>query len=62
MTYITARLPKLEDLKKEFENNPDIIETYIKYMGFDGSSESINYLEEKIEEYIKNKNNESTKD
>ena len=51
MTYITAHLPKLEDLKKELENNPDRIRIYAKYMGFDGSSESISYIEEKLKEY-----------
>jgi hypothetical protein len=51
MTYITAHLPKLEDLKKELENDPDRIRIYAKYMGFDGSSESISYIEEKLKEY-----------
>ena len=61
MTYITAHLPKLEDLKKELENNPQRIETYMKYMGFEGPEGTIDYITEKIEEHIKNKNNESTK-
>jgi hypothetical protein len=51
MTYITAHLPKLEDLKKELETHPDRIRIYAKYMGFDGSSESISYIEEKLKEY-----------
>jgi hypothetical protein len=51
MTYITAHLPKLQDLKKELENDPDRIRIYAKYMGFDGSSESISYIEEKLKEY-----------
>jgi len=61
MTYITAHLPSLEELKKELEDNPKIIETYMKYMGFEGPEGTIDYLTKKIEEHIKNKNNESTK-
>ena len=61
MTYITAHLPKLEDLKKELENNPKRIETYMKYMGFEGPDGTIDYITNKIEEHIKNKKNESTK-
>ena len=61
MTYITARLPKLEELKKELEENPKKIETYMKYMGFEGPEGTIDYITHKIEEHIKNKKNESTK-
>ena len=61
MTYITIHLPKLEELKKELEENPDKIKIYMKYMGFEGPEGTIDYLTNKIEEYIKNKKNESTK-
>jgi hypothetical protein len=61
MTYITAHLPTLEELKKELEDNPKRIETYMKYMGFEGPEGTIDYLTNKIEEHIKNKKNESTK-
>jgi hypothetical protein len=61
MTYIIAHLPKLEELKKQLENNPKQIETYIKYMGFEGPEGTIDYITNKIEEHIKNKKNESTK-
>jgi len=61
MTYITAHLPTLEELKKQLENNPDRIETYMKYMGFEGPDGTIDYITNKIEEHIKNKKNESTK-
>jgi hypothetical protein len=61
MTYITAHLPKLEELKKELEDNPKRIETYMKYMGFEGPEGTIDYITQKIEEHIKNKKNESTK-
>jgi virulence-associated protein VapD len=55
MTYITAHLPKLEELKKRLEKNPDDIKIYMKYMGFEGPAGSIDYLTEKIEEYINSK-------
>jgi hypothetical protein len=61
MTYITATLPTLEELKKQLEENPDKIETYMKYEGYQGREGSIDYLTQKIEEHIKNKKNESTK-
>jgi len=61
MTYITAHLPELEELKKELEENPDKIKIYMKYMGFEGPEGTIDYLTNKIEEHIKNKKNESTK-
>jgi hypothetical protein len=61
MTYIIAHLPKLEELKKQLENNPKQIETYMKYMGFEGPDGTIDYITQKIEEHIKNKKNENTK-
>jgi hypothetical protein len=61
MTYITAHLPSLEELKKELEENPNKIKIYMKYMGFEGPEGTIDYITQKIEEYIKNKNNESRK-
>jgi hypothetical protein len=61
MTYIIAHLPTLEELKKQLEENPKRIETYMKYMGFEGPEGTIDYLTNKIEEHIKNKKNESTK-
>jgi hypothetical protein len=61
MTYIIAHLPTLEELKKQLEENPKQIDTYMKYMGFQGPEGTIDYLTKKIEEHIKNKKNESTK-
>ena len=61
MTYIIAHLPTLEELKKQLEENPKKIETYTKYMGFEGPEGTIDYITNKIEEHIKNKKNESTK-
>ena len=51
----------LAKLKKELEDNPKRIETYMKYMGFEGPEGTIDYITNKIEEHIKNKKNESTK-
>lgn len=61
MTYITKHLSSLEELKKELEENPDRIKMYAKYEGFEGSDGTIDYIIEKLEEYYKNKKNESTK-
>ncbi len=61
MTYITKHLPTVEELKKELEEYPNNIKIYMKYEGFQGPEGSIEYLTEKIEEHIKNKKNESTK-
>jgi hypothetical protein len=58
MTYITAHLPKLEDLKKQLEEDPDKLRIYAKYMGYEGSSESIDYLSEKLKEYSEAKKSE----
>ncbi len=55
MTYITAHLSKLEDLKKELDKDPNRIKIYAKYMGYEGPSESIDYLDEKLKEYFKEK-------
>lgn len=60
MTYITKYLAKYEDLKNELENYPENIKYYIKYDGFVGDSDSMEYIFAKIEEY-KNKQNENTK-
>ena len=61
MTYITKHLPTVEDLKKELEQYPNNINIYMKYEGYQGPEGSIEYLTNKIEEHIKNKKNESTK-
>lgn len=59
MTYITTRLPKLEDLKKELEDNPDRIKIYAKYEGFDSvDSDSIDFIEQMLIEYYKSKQND----
>jgi hypothetical protein len=52
MTYITAHLPELDELKIQLEEDPNRIQIYMKYMGFQGPEGSIDYLTKKIEEYI----------
>jgi len=62
MTKITKHLRSVEDIKKELEQHPENIIFYMGYMGFESQyTGSIDYVEEKIKEYIKNKKNESTK-
>ena len=56
MTYITAHLPSLEDLKMQLEQDPDKLRIYAKYMGYEGPSESMDYLEVKLKEYFESKN------
>jgi len=58
MSYVVKYLKDFEDLKKELEENPDNIRYYLKYEGFTGSSESMNYIEQKINEYNSLKINE----
>jgi len=55
MTYITAHLPELDELKIQLEEDPNRIGIYMKYMGFQGPEGSIDYLTKKIEEYINSK-------
>ena len=61
MTYITAHLPTLEELKKQLEDNPDRIKIYAKYEGFEGPDGTIDYIIEKLEEHYKKQKNENTK-
>ena len=55
MSYVYTHLPEIEDLKKNIETNPSVLRYYSKYEGFVGSSESIDYLTQKIKEYNENK-------
>lgn len=54
MSYIVSYLPNLAELKVQIELNPEILKTYIKFEGFNGSWESTQYLREKIKEFSKN--------
>lgn len=58
MTYITKYVPNLEELKRELEENPNNIKFYSKYEGFTGDSDSIDYLNEKLNEYYNSKKTE----
>jgi transcriptional regulator with AAA-type ATPase domain len=55
MTYINIYIPKLSELKERLAENPKLIEYYIKYEGWTGNSDSIEYLDEMVREHIKNK-------
>jgi len=54
MSYTHIHLPELEILKKQIESNPDSIKYYLKYMGFAGPTNSVDYLIRKINEHCKN--------
>jgi peptide deformylase len=51
MSYIKVYLPELAELKSKIETNFDVLRYYSKYDGFVGSSESVDYLTKKLEEY-----------
>lgn len=57
MTYITKYLPSLENLKKELENNPEAIKFYVKYQGYTGDVDAMNYLKTQITKYYESKKN-----
>lgn len=61
MTKITKHLRSVTEIKNELESNPENIRYYMGYEGYEGPEGSIDYITEKIEEHIKNKKNESTK-
>ena len=53
MSYTHLHLPEVDYLKRILSETPDKIEYYIKYGALIGSTESINYLKQKIDEYTK---------
>lgn len=55
MSYIKIYLPELDKLKNELEQNPSRIVYYTKYGAYIGNTDSVNYLNKKIEEYYENK-------
>lgn len=55
MTYITAYIPSLSELKNNLEKNPKLVEYYLKYEGWCGDSDSIDFLEEKVKQFLENK-------
>ena len=56
MSYTHLHLPDVDVLKRILTETPDRIKYYMKYGALMGSIESMNYLNQKIDEY-RNKNN-----
>lgn len=56
MSYTHIHLPDLRKLEQIIENDPTQIQYYEKYGAFIGTTESVNYINQKINEYHKNKN------
>lgn len=52
MSFVVRYLPPLQELKRQFETNPDIIQYYLKFEGFNGDSDSVKYLQEKIKTFL----------
>ena len=62
MTKTVKYLGSLEDIKKELDEYPHHIKFYMGYMGYHSEDpNSIDFIEQKIKEYLKNQTNESTK-
>jgi hypothetical protein len=55
MTYIKVFLPTIDKLKEELKNNPENIWIYQKYNVYLGDIESIEFLQQKINE-LQNEN------
>ena len=56
MSYVKVYLPELDELKERINSNNDKwIKFYAKHDTFIGSSESVDYLNKKLEEYYENK-------
>jgi hypothetical protein len=51
MSYTHIHLPKINVLKQMLSETPEKINYYMKYGALLGSTESINYLTKKIDEY-----------
>tara|TARA_B110000858_G_scaffold68122_1_gene79205 strand:+ start:208 stop:378 length:171 start_codon:yes stop_codon:yes gene_type:complete len=56
MSYTHSHLPEIDVLKKILTETPEKIQYYIKYGAFIGSTESMKYIKQKIDEYSKNIN------
>jgi hypothetical protein len=48
MSSIVKHLLPYSELKKEIENNPEILNSYIKYDSFIGEAESVDYIINKL--------------
>jgi len=53
MSYTHTHLPEKPLLERILRDNPDEIKYYMKYGALIGSTESMNYLKQKIDEYTK---------
>ena len=53
MSYTHIHLPELHILKEWLEKRPESIKYYSRYEAFVGPSESVDYIVEKIEKFIK---------
>ena len=51
--YTHLHLPEIDVLKRILSEAPEKIQYYIKYGALIGSTESMNYLKQKIDEYTK---------
>lgn len=51
MTYIKTFLPKIDELKKQLEENPQKIWIYQKYDVYLGDKESIEFLQTKLKKF-----------
>jgi hypothetical protein len=51
MSYTHLHLPEVDVLKKILTETPDRIKYYMKYGALMGSNESMNYLNQKIDDY-----------
>lgn len=56
MSYTHIHLPNLNELERIIDNDPTKIRYYSKYGAFIGTDESVNYINQKINEYHENKN------
>ena len=56
MSYTHLHLPEIDVLKQILTETPEKIKYYMKYGALMGSNESMNYLNQKINEYTTSKN------
>ena len=56
MSYTHIHLPELGVLEKLISEDSNQIKYYAKYGAYMGPSESVNYINQKINEYYENKN------
>jgi hypothetical protein len=51
MSYVKIELPDFNFLKEELTKHPERIKFYLKYDGFGGTNQSVDFLTKKIAEY-----------